>query len=142
MMDISKTIRSLEGSLEGFPDYIEHKMIVSEKNSETKYGQITFSKENCQKAGVLFKDYFNTNFELVTFKGNFKDKHFLDERLKYNLVRLSCKPFFSKLEPGTVIYFQKAGPNKIRVTKEEPIRKVLEGAIRILKVLEEFKKKL
>lgn len=136
-MDTSKVIGLVIGLLEVlkeyFPDYVGHKMIVSEKNSETEYGGITFSKEDCQKVGVLFKDYFNTNFELVTFKGNFKDKHFNDERLKYNLVRLSCKPFFSKLEPGTVIYFQLAGPGKIRVTKEKPIRKILEDTIKELK---------
>jgi len=134
-MDINKIIGLLEGLEGGSTDYIGHKMIVSKKNSETGYGQITIPKKDYQKAIKLFEDYLNIDFDLETFKGKFKDRHFLDEG---NLLRLSCVPFFTKLEPGDVIYLQPAGPGKVKATKEEPIK--VEDAIRDLRVLEEFKK--
>jgi len=63
---------------------------------------------------------------LETFKGNFKNKHFLDEGYR---LRLTCKPFFSKLNDGDIIYIQPLNRNTIIISKEKPI-----GKIRILKV--------
>jgi len=145
-MDINKIIGLLEGLKEDSTDYIEHKMIVSKKNSETGRGEIYILIKDFEKTKEVFKDYIDEDnkkeFVLETVGGNFGGVHFYRKPLgkkRRGSFFLLCKPFFSKLEPGDVIYLQPAGPGKVKVTKEEPDRKKCEDSIRDLKVLEKCK---
>ena len=88
---------------------------------EIKYGQIAVSSRDYEIAKKLFRDYFGTTFKLETFKGNFSNRHFLDAG--YGL-RLSCKPFFSKLDDGDTIYLQPLDQDTIKISMEEPTEKI------------------
>jgi hypothetical protein len=99
---------------------------------EIKYGQISLTGRNYISAKSLFEPYLAKTFELVTFLGNFPNRHFVHESTK-NSLRLACVPFFSKLEEGQLIYFQPIDDNKIGVYNSEPTEK-MDTKVKIEKV--------
>jgi hypothetical protein len=98
-------------------EYIEKKIVSWEIN----YGQIAFSAKNYEITKKIFKNYLNIYFNLETFKGNFRNRNFLD---KGNRLRLACKPFFSKLNVGDIIYIQPLNQNTIKISIKKPVGKV------------------
>ena len=98
-------------------EYIEKKIAFW----EIKYGQIAIPAKNYEIAKKIFKSYLKIYFNLETFKGNFRNKNFLD---KGNRLRLACMPFFSKLNVGDIIYIQPLNQNTIKISKEKPTGKV------------------
>ena len=98
-------------------EYIERKIAPW----EIKYGQIAIPVKDYKIAKKLFNNYFNITFNLETFKGNFRNRNFLD---KGNRLRLACTPFFSKLNVGDIIYIQPLNQNTIKISKEKPTGKV------------------
>lgn len=98
-------------------EYIEKKIALW----EIKYGQIAISVKDYKIARKVFNNYFNITFNLETFKGNFRNRNFLDEG---NRLRLACKQFFSKLNVGDIIYIQPLNQNTVKISKEKPTRKM------------------
>ena len=98
-------------------EYIEKEIVPW----EIKYGQIAISAKNYEITKKIFKNYLNIYFNLETFKGNFRNRNFLDNGYR---LRLACKPFFSKLNVGDIIYIQPLNQNTIKISKEKPIVKV------------------
>lgn len=107
-------------------EYIEEKIAFW----EIKYGQIAIPAKNYEIAKKIFRSYLKIYFNLETFKGNFRNRNFLD---KGNRLRLACMPFFSKLNVGDVIYIQPLNRNTIKISKGKPIKKAV-----ILKMVNEF----
>ena len=98
-------------------EYIEKKIA----SWEIEYGQIAIPAKNYEITKKIFKNYLNIYFNLETFKGNFRNRNFLGEG---NRLRLACKPFFSKLNVGDIIYIQPLNQNTIKISKEKPIAKI------------------
>ena len=98
-------------------EYIEKKIVPW----EIKYGQIAIPAKNYEITKKIFKNYLNIYFKLETFKGNFRNRNFLDNGYR---LRLACKPFFSKLNVGDIIYIQPLNQNTIKISKEKPNGKV------------------
>jgi len=98
-------------------EYIEKKIA----SWEIKYGQIAIPAKNYEITKKIFKNYLNIYFNLETFKGNFRNRNFLSEG---NRLRLACKPFFSKLNVGDIIYIQTLNQTTIKISKEKPIAKI------------------
>jgi len=98
-------------------EYIEKKIV----SWEIEYGQIAILVKDYGRAIELFNNYLNINFDLETSKGNFRNKHFLDDG---NRLRLACKPFFSKLNVGDTICIQPLNQNTVKIFKEKPVRKM------------------
>ena len=98
-------------------EYIEEKIAFW----EIKYGQIAIPAKNYEIAKKIFRSYLKIYFNLETFKGNFRNRNFLDNGYR---LRLVCKPFFSKLNVGDIIYIQPLNQNTIKISKEKPVRKV------------------
>ena len=98
-------------------EYIEKKIVPW----EIEYGQIAIPAKNYKITKKIFKNYLNIYFNLETFKGNFRNRNFLD---KGNRLRLACMPFFSKLNVGDIIYIQPLNQNTIKISKEKPNEKV------------------
>jgi len=98
-------------------EYIEKKIV----SWEIEYGQIAIPVKDYEIAKRLFNDYINMTFDLETFKGNFKNRNFLDNGYR---LRLACKPFFSKLNNRDIIYIQPLNQNTLKISKEKPVRKV------------------
>lgn len=113
--------------------YIEKKIV----SWEVKYGQILIPAKDYKVAKQLFKNYFKMRFNLETFKDNFRNRNFLVER---NRLRLACKPFFSKLNSGDIIYIQPLNHNTIKISREKPNRE--SGILKILNMLIHLKRKL
>jgi len=90
---------------------------------EIKYGQIAITGRDYEIAKKIFGDYFSRTFELETFRGSFPNRHFLHEDTR-NSLRLACKPFFSVLNEGDIIYLQPIDSNKIGVYKDEPVGEI------------------
>lgn len=88
---------------------------------EIEYGQITIPVKDYEIAKRLFNNYFNITFNLETFKGNFRNRNFLN---KGNRLRLACMPFFSKLNVGDIIYIQPLNKNTIKISNKKPAGKV------------------
>ncbi|GAI29295.1 unnamed protein product, partial [marine sediment metagenome] len=88
---------------------------------EIEYGQIAIPAKNYEITKKIFKNYLNIYFNLETFKGNFRNRNFLD---KGNRLRFACMPFFSKLNVGDIVYIQPLNQNTIRISKEKPVRKM------------------
>jgi hypothetical protein len=84
---------------------------------EIKYGQILFSRKDYESAANVFKNYLDKSFDIETFSGTFRNKHFLHYEEKRTL-RLSCKPFFENLNEGDIIYIQPFKENIIKISKE------------------------
>ena len=103
-------------------DVIRHKM----RDWEIKYGQIAISVKDYDRAIELFGRYLDRNFDIETSDGLFKNKHFLHYKDRKSL-RLSCKPFFQKLQKGEVIYIQPAGEDRIKIFKEREIKDAQES---------------
>ncbi len=87
---------------------------------EIKYGQIAISGRDYDTVKKLFEDYFGTTFNLETFAGRFPNRHFLDAGWG---LRLACKPFFSQLNDGDIIYLQPFDQNTVKIFQEEPAEK-------------------
>lgn len=83
--------------------------------------KLLYQLKNYEITKKIFKNYLNIYCNLETFKGNFRDKNFLDDG---NRLRLACKPFFSKLNVGDIIYIQPLNQNTIKISKEKPVGKV------------------
>jgi len=98
-------------------EYIEKKIALW----EIEYGQIAIPAKNYEITRKIFKNYLNIYFNLETFKGNFRNRNFLDNGYR---LRLACKPFFSKLNVGDIIYIQPLNQNTIKISKEKPTGKV------------------
>ena len=98
-------------------EYIEKKIA----SWEIKYGQIAIPAKNYEITKKIFKNYLNIYFNLETFKGNFRNRNFLGEG---NRLRLACKPFFSKLNVGDIIYIQPLNQTTIKISKKKPVGKV------------------
>ena len=96
-------------------DYIKKKVAAW----EIKYGQIALAGNDYRTAERLFADYFGKTFDLVTFKGPFPNRHLLHIQA-YKQIRLACKPLFSKLNEGDVIYLHPIDESRIGVRKDEP----------------------
>ena len=92
---------------------------------EIRYGQIAITGSDYQVAKKLFEDYFGRTFKLVTFKGDFPNRHFIHESVR-NALRLACMPFFGKLKEGQIIYIQPLDSDKINILEDEPIEKMEE----------------
>ena len=107
-------------------EYIEKKIVPW----EIEYGQIAIPAKNYEITKKIFKNYLNIYFNLETFKGNFRNRNFLD---KGNRLRLACMPFFSKLNVGDIVYIQPLNQNTIRISKEKPV-----GKVWILKIANKF----
>jgi hypothetical protein len=90
---------------------------------EIQYGQIAITGSDYNIAKKLFEGYFGRTFELVTFKGNFPNRHFIHEGTR-NSLRLACKPFFGALKEGSVIYIKPLDMDRINVLEGEPIERV------------------
>lgn len=88
---------------------------------EVEYGQIAIPAKNYEITKRIFKSYLKIYFNLETFKGNFRNRNFLD---KGNRLRLACMPFFSKLNVGDIIYIHPLNQNTIKISKEKPTGKV------------------
>jgi len=88
---------------------------------EIKYGQIAISAKNYEITKKIFKNYLNIYFNLETFKGNFRNRNFLDNGYR---LRLACKPFFSKLNMGDIFYIHWLNQNTIKISKEKTVGKV------------------
>lgn len=98
-------------------EYIEKKIV----SWEIEYGQIAIPTKNYEITKKIFKNYLNVYFNLETFKGNFRNRNFLDNGHR---LRLACKPFFSKLNVGDIIYIHPLNQNTIKISKEKPVGKV------------------
>jgi len=98
-------------------EFIEKKIV----SWEIEYGQIAIPAKNYEITKKIFKNYLNIYFNLETFKGNFRNRNFLDNGYR---LRLACKPFFSKLNVEDIIYIQPLNQNVIKISKEKPIKKV------------------
>jgi len=98
-------------------EYIEKKIA----SWEIEYGQIAISVKDYEIAIKLFNNYLNINFDLETFKGNFRNRNFLDDGYR---LRLACNPFFNKLNDGDIIYIQPLNQTTIKISKEKPITKI------------------
>lgn len=98
-------------------EYIEKKIAFW----EIKYGQIAIPSKNQEIAKKIFKSYLKIYFNLETFKGNFRNRNFLD---KGNRLRLACMPFFSKLNVGDIIYIQPLNKNTIKISNKKPFTRV------------------
>jgi len=107
-------------------EYIEKKIA----SWEIEYGQIAIPAKDYERAIKLFNNYLNINFDLETFKGNFRNKHFLDDG---NRLRLACMPFFNKLSVGDIIYIQPLNKNTIKISNKKPV-----GRVWILKTVNKF----
>jgi hypothetical protein len=107
-------------------EYIEKKIA----SWEIEYGQIAIPVKDYERAIKLFNNYLNINFDLETFKGNFRNKHFLDDG---NRLRLACMPFFNKLNVGDIIYIQPLNKNTINISNKKPV-----GRVWILKTVNKF----
>jgi len=68
-------------------DYIKKKIA----SWEIRYGQIAITGNDYKLAKKLFESYFGKTFELVTFKGNFRNRHFIHEGTR-NSLRLADLP--------------------------------------------------
>lgn len=98
-------------------EYIEKEIVPW----EIKYGQIAIRSKNYEITRKIFKKYLNIYFNLETFKGNFRNRNFLD---KGNRLRLACMPFFSKLNVGDIIYIQPLNKNTIKISNKKPVGRV------------------
>jgi len=96
-------------------DYIEKKVT----SWEIKHGQIVLCGRDYRKTREIFADYDRKTFELVTFRGDFPKKHFLYDRAKLE-ASLACKPFFSRLKEGDVIYLQPIDEHRVGIYKDKP----------------------
>ena len=96
-------------------DYIEKKVT----SWEIKHGKIVLSSEDYRKTREIFRDYEGKTFELVTFKGDFRKKHFLYDKRKLKAT-LACKPFFGDLNDGDVIYLQPIDEHRVGIPKDKP----------------------
>lgn len=89
---------------------------------EIKYGQIAITGKEYLSAKSLFDKYFGRTFEIQTFLGNFKNRHFIHESTR-NSLRLACAHFFSKLSEGQIIYLRPINENSIQIIEKEPSSK-------------------
>jgi DNA-directed RNA polymerase subunit RPC12/RpoP len=96
-------------------DYVEKKVT----SWEIEHGEIVLSREDYRKTREIFRDYDGKTFELVTFKGNFRKKHFLYDKRKLEAA-LACKPFFGSLNDGDVIYLQPIDELRVGIYKDKP----------------------
>ena len=78
---------------------------------EVKYGQVLFSGRNYDKAYTLFQPLLNekAKFQFKYPQGE-QERNFVHINDK-RIIRLACKSFFSKLEPGTKLKFTKEMTN-------------------------------
>ena len=88
---------------------------------EVEYGQIAIPAKNYEITKKIFKSYLKIYFNLETFKGNFRNRNFLD---KGNRLRLACMPFFSKLNVGDIIYIQPLNKDTIKISNKKPYTRV------------------
>lgn len=97
-------------------DSIEH--IIRAWN--VKYGQIWFERRNYAPAIKMFRKYIDgESFDIETPYGVFRNKRFRHYEKK-RFLRLACRPFFSKLNEGDVIYMYPLRDNAIKISKEPP----------------------
>lgn len=86
---------------------------------EIKYGQIALTGDLYQKSISIFKDLIGNTFDIKTFKGIYKNKHFIHYPDK-NSLRLACGPFFKKLKEGDTFYLYPKSNSTIEISKTEP----------------------
>ena len=86
---------------------------------EIKYGQIALTGDLYHKTIKLFEEFIGNNFDIDTFKGLYKNKHFIHYPEK-NSIRLACGPFFKKLKEGDTFYLYPKGNSTIKITNTEP----------------------
>ena len=98
-------------------EYIEKKIVPW----EIEYGQIAIPAKNYEITKKVFKNYLKIYFNLKTFKGNFRNRNFLDNGYR---LRLACMPFFSKLNVGDIIYIQPLNKNTIKMSNKKPVGRV------------------
>lgn len=103
---------------------------------EIKYGQIAITGKEYLLAKSLFDKYFGKTFEIQTFLGNFKNRHFIHESTR-NSLRLACAQFFSKLSEGQIIYLKPINENLIQIAEKEPhsVKKIEKYDIEVKKDL-------
>jgi len=91
---------------------------------EIKYGQISITGQEYYKAINLFSKYIGRTFTIQTYKGEFKNKHFLHEDYKNRkALRLACSPFFSKLNEVDTLYLYPINEYDICISNKEPNEK-------------------
>lgn len=139
-MYIKEAIEFLEELKEGGSvKYIEHKMLPW----EIGHGQFYIKVKDYPIFKKLFNNYLKKgfNFNLETFLGNFKNKHFKDYP-REQVIRLACKPFFSKLKPGGMIYIQPSNRDTIKISKKKPVAydKELDDVIKWLKSIDKIER--
>lgn len=88
-------------------------------NWEIKYGQIALTGDLYQKTIKIFEKFIGNNFDIETFNGTFKNKHFIHYPEK-NAIRLACGPFFKQLNEGDIFYIFPKNDSTIKITKKKP----------------------
>jgi hypothetical protein len=108
---------------------IERKIV----KSDIDYGQIYFTGESNTKARKLFESFIGkSSFTIETPEGNFP-VHFNDH--DPGELRISCTPFFGKLQVDDIICLTIKDPNTISITVKKPVLSMEE----LLKIIESLR---